>query len=300
MAWVKNDDRMDDTPKVKKAWRRNRATVGLWSMAKTRSARHESDGLVPLEWIEERLPDTVEREDTLTVLLDVGLFEELPAGETKKVKVTRVRKGKSVDVRVTYGPCDEDSFIVHDYLEFNEARVELEERRRADAVRKTKERKKSPSDDDDSSTPRPPGQTLDSAGTDDGLHAVSASPDPTRPDPTRPDQQLPPNPPAGGRARDIQKWEEETAQWVQAHPPGLLGVEWQPFCLELMSAVGDDWEMFAFDSLHPHAIVDGVWVLGGAHQATQRLHDLGGRGLKVSFVWRFVDCRCELSSERAA
>lgn len=111
---------------------------------------------------------------------------------------------------------------------------------------------------------------------------------------------IPPNPPEGGRARDIQKWEEETAQWVQAHPPDLLGDEWQPLCHELMSAVGDDWEMFALSSLHPHAIVDGVWVLGGVRQAIQRLDDLGARGLKVSFAWRVVDCRCEFSSECAA
>jgi hypothetical protein len=188
MAWVKSDDRMDDTPKVKRAWRRNRATIGLWYMAKTYSARHESDGLVPLEWFEDKLPDSAEREEVLSVMLDVGLIEKLSAGDRKRVKISRVKRGKTVEVVVTYGPVGEESYIVHDYLEFNEARVEAEGRRCADAERKTKIRGKepdiSPSGDDDPSAGNPNGVRVESSGTPRGIRTVSTSPDPTRPDPT--------------------------------------------------------------------------------------------------------------------
>jgi hypothetical protein len=132
VAWVKNDDRMDDTPKVKRAWREERASIGLWAMAKTCTARHEDDGLVRLEWVEEKLPDVDERERVLRVLCERELFELLPAGETR---ATRVR-----EVRVKYGPLDEDAYIVHDYLEFNEARQEAEERRAKEAKRKAEAR----------------------------------------------------------------------------------------------------------------------------------------------------------------
>lgn len=128
MAWVKNDDRMDDTSKVKRAWREDRASVGLWSMAKTCTARHEADGLVPLEWVEEKLPESEERERVLRVLCQRDLFELLPAGETKTIRIR--------DIRVKYGPLDEDAYLIHDYLDYNEARQEAEERRTREAKRK--------------------------------------------------------------------------------------------------------------------------------------------------------------------
>ena len=166
MAWVKNDDRMDDTRKVKRAWRRNRATIGLWDMAKTYSARHESDGLVPLEWIEDKLPETAERETVLGIMCEEGgLFELLPAGETRTIRVR--------EVRVKYGPLDEDAFIVHDYLEFNEARQEAEDRRAKEAKRKADAREaarlaalaKTAGAVPDSSGECPPGQPTDNGGS---------------------------------------------------------------------------------------------------------------------------------------
>jgi hypothetical protein len=302
---------MDDTPKVKKAWRRNRATVGLWDMAKTRSARHEQDGLVPLEWVEEKLPDTSERDEVLAVMLDVGLFVKLPAGERKRVKVSRVKKGKTVEYTIHYGPLDEDSFIVHDFLEFNESKVESEERRREDALRKTKERKKpgetSP-DDDPVSDRSPNGRTPDSNRIPNGIHAVSTSPDPTRPDPTLTQSiNSPPSPPRGARKRDIQKWREEFTAWVQAHPPDLLVEEWKPVHSQLVEAIegtGEgQYDLFQLSSLHPHSVADGVWLLGGTSVGTKRLKELGARrGFRqtVGFEWEFIDCKCELATERAA
>jgi hypothetical protein len=165
MAWVKSDDRTDDTRKVKRAWKQDRATIGLWYMAKTCSARHESDGLVPLEWVEDKLPDEEERERVLCAMCERDLFERLPAGETRTLRIR--------DMRVKYGPLDEDAFIVHDYLEFNEARQEAEERRSKEAKRKADAREqarlaalaKTAAGVPGSSEECPPGQPLDKAGS---------------------------------------------------------------------------------------------------------------------------------------
>ena len=152
MAWVKLDDRYAATRKIKKAWRRDRASVGLHVQAMAESALQETDGLVELDWLEEMLPDEAEREATLKVMLDLVMLEELPAGEKLTIKATRVKRGKQVEIKVTHGPLDELAYVVHDYLEFNEARQEADERRRSDAERKTKERRKSPGESPDDSS----------------------------------------------------------------------------------------------------------------------------------------------------
>jgi hypothetical protein len=157
MAWVKSDDRMDDTRKVKRAWKQDRATIGLWYMAKTCAARHESDGLVPLEWVEDKLPDAEERERVLEAMCERDLFELLPAGETRTVRIR--------DVRVKYGPFDEDAYIVHDYLEFNEARQEAEERRAKETKRKAEAREAGRLARERAESARSPaGQPQDNAG----------------------------------------------------------------------------------------------------------------------------------------
>jgi hypothetical protein len=164
VSWVKDDDRMDDTPKIKRAWREERASVGLWAMAKTCAARHESDGLVRLEWVEEKLPDVEERERVLHALCRRELFELLPAGETR---TTRVR-----EVRIKYGPLDEDAYIVHDYLEFNEAHQEAEERRAKEAKRKADAREAARLAHERADAARSPaGQPQDSGGSPVDVHA---------------------------------------------------------------------------------------------------------------------------------
>jgi hypothetical protein len=223
VSWVKSDDRMDDTRKVKRAWRRERASIGLWYMAKTYSARHETDGLVLLEWFEDKLPDDEERANVLSVMVNEDLLEELPAGERKRVKVTRIKKGKPVEIAVTHGPVGEAAYIVHDYLEFNEARCEAEERRRSDAERKTKAR-------DKSSGQSPAGVTAASEQPPDGLPSDAGEspqsvqtprPDPTRPDPTYSIEDPPSPPQAGGRKRTVEEFEQRLTAWAVAEFPYL-------------------------------------------------------------------------------
>lgn len=207
MSWAKGDDLYDDKPKIKKAWRLSGYAVGLHWMAVTASCRHDSDGLVDPEWLAERLaviPKPAARKaiETLVVL---NLFEPLAAGE---VRLLVDSKGNEI----TVGPLDEDSYIVHDYLEYNDSSLVLRARREKDAARKAAGGRNG----------RPP----DSTRTPRGIQADSESPDPTRPD-----QQTPPRPPQGGRQRDKHSFGDQQKKWaawlIEQHggdpDPGLLG-----------------------------------------------------------------------------
>lgn len=47
MAWAKLDDRLDSHPKIIRAWRREPAALGLWTLGLTYTSRHALDGFVP-------------------------------------------------------------------------------------------------------------------------------------------------------------------------------------------------------------------------------------------------------------
>jgi hypothetical protein len=108
MSWAKFDDRYDDNRKIKKAWRASKASVGLHAMAITYCSRHETDGLVDVEWLIEKLPQAKERNAAVSALVDAGLF----------------------------APVDGEMFQVKDYLEFNPSSAKLAEKRRKDSERK--------------------------------------------------------------------------------------------------------------------------------------------------------------------
>lgn len=148
MSWARFDDLYDDNRKVKRAWRECRAAVGLHSMAITYCARHETDGTVDLDWLEEKLPRPTERTRALETLTRHGLFERV----------------------------DDDHYVVHDYLEYNESRSKLAERRARDAERKAAGRR--------NGGHRPRGVRPDSDETDDGFREESNGPDPSHPDPS--------------------------------------------------------------------------------------------------------------------
>jgi hypothetical protein len=132
-------------------------------MSVTYSSRHETDGLVDLEWLEEKLPTPKEREAVVAALVECGLYE----------------------------PVDGEHFRVHDYTEFNPSRTELESKRKRDAARKRTptglrtESNGSPngihadSREDSTRTPRGASRA--------GLQATPAArPGPSRPDPEHP------------------------------------------------------------------------------------------------------------------
>lgn len=152
MPWGKLDDRYDDNPKVRRAWHAHPRAVGLHSMAITHCARNETDGRLDDLWLAEKLPVKRERQQVLAALLDAGLFER-----------------------------DGDDFIVHDYLDYNPSRAQLEAKRAKEADRKARGR----ANRGQVSAKSPRGHDADSAWTPRGVlspvSVLADCPDPTRP-----------------------------------------------------------------------------------------------------------------------
>lgn len=110
MTWTKLDDSFHSHPKVRKAWR-DRTALGLHVLAINYSTCHSLNGEVPVEFVEDQVPDQSERARAIQTLLSCGLWE---------------RSG--------------DQWRIHDYLDFQPSRERLREARRKDAERKRKER----------------------------------------------------------------------------------------------------------------------------------------------------------------
>lgn len=154
MTWAKFDDRYHDNRKVKKAWRTEPVSIGLHCMAITYSSMHETDGIIDLDWLEEKLPNAKLRQRVVATLVDAGLFE----------------------------PVDGDRFLVHDYLDFNPSSEQLGEKRRKDAERKRQRQSRGVHAE---SEPTPNGIHAESERQVRALRAGSVHPVPSRPDPTR-------------------------------------------------------------------------------------------------------------------
>lgn len=102
MPYARFDDRYDDHKKVRRALRREPAAVALHAMAITYCNRHISDGIVDVEWVEEKLALTPykapQRQRVVEVLVECGLFDVV----------------------------DDEHFLVHDFLDWNLSRVQRE------------------------------------------------------------------------------------------------------------------------------------------------------------------------------
>jgi len=98
MPYARFDDRWDDHRKIKRALRREPAAVAMHAMAITYANRHNSNGLIDLDWIEEKLAlmplKERQRRVVLDVLLELNLFERV----------------------------DDETFQVHDFLDWNLSR----------------------------------------------------------------------------------------------------------------------------------------------------------------------------------
>lgn len=192
MAWVKMDDRFSGNPKVRRAWRQSRASIGLYAMALTYSAQHETDGRIEAWWVEEVLPGK-DGATAIRALVDAGLWDEN----------------------------DDGSWVIHDYLEHNESRKEAEERRLRDRDRKSRGGKVSrgnPTGVREDSTRIPDGFHADSERNPSGVRADSGSTRarvPSRPVPSN----NPPNPPEGGRRRDLDAYEAQLEAWAASVVP---------------------------------------------------------------------------------
>lgn len=145
MSWAKLDDRFDDHRKVKRVWLACPQALGLHVMALTYCTRHETDGLVDREYVTEKAPAAKKRDAMTTALVTAGLWDE-----------------------------DPDGWRIHDFLDYNPSRADLDEKRRKDADRKARGR-------DTQSAQRPGGVRAESERNPSSVRDVSSGPVPTRP-----------------------------------------------------------------------------------------------------------------------
>ena len=107
MTWARLDDKFDSHRKTMRAWKLNRASVGLHIMAITYTCGHELDGMVDPEFVETKLPKPAERKKAIEALLSAGLWEA----------------------------CG-DGWQIHDFLDYNPSSADLKTKRAAEAARK--------------------------------------------------------------------------------------------------------------------------------------------------------------------
>ena len=105
--WIKLDDGLHSHPKIIEAWSIDRAGVGLHLRALSYAADHLTDGHIRESWVAELFRVESERTSAVGALLQSGLWER-----------------------------NDDGYLIHDYLEFNESRADVLARREKDTTRK--------------------------------------------------------------------------------------------------------------------------------------------------------------------
>lgn len=111
MTWAKLDDSFHSHPKVRAAWYRCPASIGLHVLGITYSADHESDGVVPGWFVAGAFAKPKELQEAVSALIDMGIWERH----------------------------DED-FLIHDFLDYHPSKADLDKKRERDAERKRRER----------------------------------------------------------------------------------------------------------------------------------------------------------------
>jgi hypothetical protein len=150
------DDLYDDHPKVMAATHQCPLAAALHPQAITASSRRESDGLVDPFWLRARAPEKRKRDEALAVLVELRLFDVLPAGHEFELF-------DAAGFSVIVGKFTEDRHLVHDYLDYNPSSAQLQARRLKEAERKARGRNKE-------SAESPGGVRADISRTPDGPH----------------------------------------------------------------------------------------------------------------------------------
>jgi hypothetical protein len=101
MPWAKLDDRFHTNPKVLKVWTTNPAALGLHALAMSYCAGEQTDGVISPAYVQLMMPTPKARAEAVRALLDAGLWQELG-----------------------------QSYVVHDWLEYNPSKADLEARSR--------------------------------------------------------------------------------------------------------------------------------------------------------------------------
>lgn len=157
MPWGRIDDGFYDHPKLDRLGKDRLSAVGLHWLAVSWSNRWLTDGAITRERVT-KLGGTPRLAD---VLVDAGLWDR-----------------------------DGDGYRIHDFLEFNESKADVEAKRLAERDKKRRERAKGAAAvSHDGKTGRfavsPGVSPRDTAGTPEGSHPLTV-PLPSRPDHTRP------------------------------------------------------------------------------------------------------------------
>lgn len=111
MTWAKLDDSFHSHPKVRAAWYRCPASIGLHVIGITYAADHETDGLVPVWFVAGLFQKPKDLQEAVAALTELGMWE---------------RQG--------------DDFVIHDFLDYHPSKDGLAKKRAADAERKRQER----------------------------------------------------------------------------------------------------------------------------------------------------------------
>lgn len=124
MTWGKFDDSFHSHPKVRAAWYRCSAAVGLQVMCITYAADHETDGVVPAWFVAGFFQKPKDLQAALSTLTDLGMWHR--PGDECRCLVQPHRDG--------------ENFIVHDFLDYHPSKEALTKKRIGDAERKRRER----------------------------------------------------------------------------------------------------------------------------------------------------------------
>lgn len=113
MAWARIDDGFYDHPKILGIWQRCPGAVGLHVRAIAYCSKHLTDGRIPRGAVESLSPVQRDRDEQIGALVTLGAWYEDEGSET---------------------------FVIHDYEDYQPTRAEVTEKRQKDRERKNRER----------------------------------------------------------------------------------------------------------------------------------------------------------------
>lgn len=109
MAWARIDDGFVDHPKILRIWNRCPGAIGLHVRAIAYCSKHLTDGHIPAVAVAALSPVQSERDDQIEALINEGAWYSDEGSET---------------------------FVIHDFLDYQPTREEVADRRQKDRERK--------------------------------------------------------------------------------------------------------------------------------------------------------------------
>jgi hypothetical protein len=113
MPWAKLDDRFHSHPKVREAWYKCPASIGLHCMAITFAADHQTDGAVPGWFVAGAFQKPKDLQEAVGTLVELGMWEQRA-----------------------------DGFLIHDFLKYHTPKAEREAREAEKAAERERERER--------------------------------------------------------------------------------------------------------------------------------------------------------------